>query len=244
MADEVKDGAAGTAGTAATTDPERTGGEGQGDKAGQAGAGEGQKPQTVSMTQAELDAERARVRKTTEAETRKRVEKEYAAKGKPVDEQLADTKTELEGLRVENESMRHVSRALIESAKTGFTSETYIRRALAQAISDNPESIDYKAVAKSALVLAREDGLVPAGVAGSGDASAADGTGGNGSQKNDDGAVSANQRGASSRNAPSIAGMDRVEMLQRSVADPEWRKNVFEPHLKSLKEKARAGLKE
>jgi hypothetical protein len=243
VADEVKDGAAGTAGTAATTDPERTGGEGQGDKAGQAGSDGAQKPQTVSMTQAELDAERARVRKTTEAETRKRVEREFAAKGKPVDEQLADMKTELEATKVENESMRHVSRALVESAKAGFTSETYIRRALAQAISDNPESIDYKAVAKSAVALAREDGLVPVAAAGAGEAEGAD-TGGSGSQKNDDGAVSANQRGASSRNAPSIAGMDRVEMLQRSVSDPEWRKNVFEPHLKSLKEKARAGLKE
>ena len=35
--------------------------------------------------------------------------------------------------------------------------------------------------------------------------------------------------------------MDRSEALMRSVKDPEWRKSVWEPHLKKLSDEARRG---
>lgn len=192
-------------------------------------------PSVITKTQAEWDAEAAKVRKAAAADALKKAERDAAAKSKPVEERLTDLERENEALRLENASGKHVTRAITAAARLGFTSERYIRDALADAMAADPESIDYGKVAAAAVEMAKADGLLPASAAAG--TAKAEGT-------EDAGVITPNQNGSAPRQVSDLANMDRSEALIRSVKDPEWRKNVWEPHLQKLRENANRGIKE
>lgn len=191
------------------------------------------KPAVAFQTQAEFDAELAKVRRATEAETRKKLERETAEKSKPAEERLADLQKQVDSLSAENASVKHLARTVTEAARLGFTSHTYLQTALGEAMAAGSDSIDYAAVAKRAIALADADGLAPKGAA----AGTTEGT-------DNAGVITPNQTGASAGSSTELAHMSREEALRRSVTDPEWRKSVWLPHLEKLKTDARKGLKE
>jgi len=189
------------------------------------------KPAVAFQTQAEYDAELAKVRRATEAETRKKLERETAERSKPAEERLADLQKQVESLSAEKSQIQHLARTVTEAARLGFTSQTYLQAALGEAMAAGPETVDYAAVAKRAVALAAADGLAPKS------AGSSEGT-------DNTGVITPNQTGASAGTSTELAHMSREGALRRSVTDPEWRKNVWLPHLDKLQADAKKGLKE